>query len=172
LRFSQRQDFTCCFTPGFFLDPEDGGDMFLRNVGLLSTDYMALYARGENPSGVYSMSAEPARWVLAIYTQTYLLIQHLAYNWLLYRHLTLNGASVASSQLKLKEKQITKKKEQIFCVFRNDIYYATDTNITHFNYRNCLKGNAFLLRPLQIIRGKLVVVTKTKLIVYKTQKSD
>jgi hypothetical protein len=29
----------------FFLDPEDGGDMFLRNVGWLSTDYKALYLR-------------------------------------------------------------------------------------------------------------------------------
>jgi hypothetical protein len=27
------------FLLGLF-DPEDGGDMFLRNVGLLSTDYM------------------------------------------------------------------------------------------------------------------------------------
>jgi hypothetical protein len=26
-----------------FFDPEDGGDMFLRNVGGLSTDYTALY---------------------------------------------------------------------------------------------------------------------------------
>jgi hypothetical protein len=26
-----------------FLDPEDGGDMFLRNVSWLSMDYMALY---------------------------------------------------------------------------------------------------------------------------------
>jgi hypothetical protein len=29
----------------FFFGPEDGGDMFLRYVGCLSTDYMALYAR-------------------------------------------------------------------------------------------------------------------------------
>jgi hypothetical protein len=26
-------------------DPEDGDGMFFRNVGLLSTDYMALYPR-------------------------------------------------------------------------------------------------------------------------------
>jgi hypothetical protein len=30
---------------GLFFDPEDGGDMFLRNVGWLLTDYMALYPR-------------------------------------------------------------------------------------------------------------------------------
>jgi hypothetical protein len=28
-----------------FIDPEDGGDMFLRKVGLFSTDYTALYPR-------------------------------------------------------------------------------------------------------------------------------
>jgi hypothetical protein len=31
-----------CFHAGFLL-PEDGGDMFLRHVGWLSTDYTALY---------------------------------------------------------------------------------------------------------------------------------
>jgi hypothetical protein len=30
---------------GLFFDPEDGGDMFLRNIGWLSTDYTALYPR-------------------------------------------------------------------------------------------------------------------------------
>jgi hypothetical protein len=38
-----------CFPPAFtialFFDLEDGGDMFLRNVGSLSTDYTALYPR-------------------------------------------------------------------------------------------------------------------------------
>jgi hypothetical protein len=38
-----------CFHAGFLLDlcfdPEDGGDMFLRNVGWFSTDYTALHAR-------------------------------------------------------------------------------------------------------------------------------
>jgi hypothetical protein len=28
-----------------FFDPEDGGDMFLRNVGCISTDYTALHPR-------------------------------------------------------------------------------------------------------------------------------
>jgi hypothetical protein len=28
-----------------FFDPEDGGDMFLQNVGCLSTDYATLYPR-------------------------------------------------------------------------------------------------------------------------------
>jgi hypothetical protein len=31
---------------GVFFDPEDGGEMFLWNVGWLSTDYSALYPRG------------------------------------------------------------------------------------------------------------------------------
>jgi hypothetical protein len=31
-----------------FFDPDDGGDKFLRNVGSLSTDYMALYPRKYN----------------------------------------------------------------------------------------------------------------------------
>jgi hypothetical protein len=30
---------------GLFFDPDDGGDMLLRNVGWLSTDYTALYPR-------------------------------------------------------------------------------------------------------------------------------
>jgi hypothetical protein len=38
-----------CFHASFlrylFFDPEDGGDMFLRNVGWHSTDYTALYPR-------------------------------------------------------------------------------------------------------------------------------
>jgi hypothetical protein len=41
-----------CLPPAFTLiscsaifDPEDGGDMFLRNVGSYSTDYKALYPR-------------------------------------------------------------------------------------------------------------------------------
>jgi hypothetical protein len=29
----------------FFFDPEDGGDVFLRNVSWHSTDYTALYPR-------------------------------------------------------------------------------------------------------------------------------
>jgi hypothetical protein len=37
-----------CFHAGFwlglFIDYEDGGDMFLRNIGLFSVDYMALYS--------------------------------------------------------------------------------------------------------------------------------
>jgi hypothetical protein len=43
-----------CVHAGFLLDlflgPEDGGDMFLRNVGRLSMDYQALYPRRQNLS--------------------------------------------------------------------------------------------------------------------------
>jgi hypothetical protein len=33
------------FLLGLFFGPEDGGDIFLLNVGLLSTDHMTLYPR-------------------------------------------------------------------------------------------------------------------------------
>jgi hypothetical protein len=33
------------FLRGLFFDPEDGGDMYLRNVGGISTGYAALYPR-------------------------------------------------------------------------------------------------------------------------------
>jgi hypothetical protein len=33
------------FLLGLFFDPEDGGDMFLQNVGLLSMEYTVLYSR-------------------------------------------------------------------------------------------------------------------------------
>jgi hypothetical protein len=45
----QRSLLATCFHTGFLLDllfdREDGGDMFLRNVGLIPTDYTALYPR-------------------------------------------------------------------------------------------------------------------------------
>jgi hypothetical protein len=33
------------FLPGILFNPEDRGDMFLWNVGKLSTDYKSLYSR-------------------------------------------------------------------------------------------------------------------------------
>jgi hypothetical protein len=33
---------------GLFFDPEDGGNMFLQNIGQLSTDYKALYPRWQS----------------------------------------------------------------------------------------------------------------------------
>jgi hypothetical protein len=38
------------FILGLSFDPEDGGDMFLRNIGWLSTDCTALYPRKQNYS--------------------------------------------------------------------------------------------------------------------------
>jgi hypothetical protein len=35
------------FLLGLFFDPEDGGDIFLRNVGWVSAVYTALYQRRE-----------------------------------------------------------------------------------------------------------------------------
>jgi hypothetical protein len=38
------------FLPGLFFDPEYGGDMLLRNVGSISTEYTTLYPRRQNSS--------------------------------------------------------------------------------------------------------------------------
>jgi hypothetical protein len=43
------------FLVGLLLDADDGSDMFLRNVGLLSLDY-TLYPRRENSFKVASIS--------------------------------------------------------------------------------------------------------------------
>jgi hypothetical protein len=43
------------FLLGLFFDPEDGGEMFLRNVSLLSKDYTALYPIWQNSSRQYSV---------------------------------------------------------------------------------------------------------------------
>jgi hypothetical protein len=39
---------------GLFFDTEDGGHIFLRNVGRFSTDYTGLYPRMYNSSLMYS----------------------------------------------------------------------------------------------------------------------
>jgi hypothetical protein len=42
-----------CFQAGIFLGvfgPEDGGDMYLRNIDQISADYKALYPRRYNSS--------------------------------------------------------------------------------------------------------------------------
>jgi hypothetical protein len=52
---AERADSTrCLLQPGFLDDllfyPEDGADMFLRNVGSLKPDHAALYLKGWNSS--------------------------------------------------------------------------------------------------------------------------
>jgi hypothetical protein len=44
---------------GLFFDPEDGGDMFLRNVGWLLSECTELYPRRKNSSlfGIISLAA-------------------------------------------------------------------------------------------------------------------
>jgi hypothetical protein len=49
-------DMTPCACQTYFFDPEDGGDMFLRNVGCNSMDYTASY-----PSRWYSSTKYIAR---------------------------------------------------------------------------------------------------------------
>jgi hypothetical protein len=44
LKASDKQS-SAGFLLGLFFDPKDGGEMFLQNVGWLSTDYTALYPR-------------------------------------------------------------------------------------------------------------------------------
>jgi hypothetical protein len=55
ISFRQADCSTCClldaaFFFGLFLNPEDEGDVFLRNVFWLSKDYTVLYPRWQNSS--------------------------------------------------------------------------------------------------------------------------
>jgi hypothetical protein len=49
---ARNQRETACLPPDFllalFFAPEDVGDMFLRNVGLVSTEYTTLYSRRQD----------------------------------------------------------------------------------------------------------------------------
>jgi hypothetical protein len=36
---------SACLLAEIFFDPEDGGDIFLRNIGCISTDYTASHPR-------------------------------------------------------------------------------------------------------------------------------
>jgi hypothetical protein len=46
----KRNCFHSSFLRGVFFDPEYGGDIFLRNMGLLLTEFTALYPRRQNSS--------------------------------------------------------------------------------------------------------------------------
>jgi hypothetical protein len=50
LQISTRYLFHAGFPLVLFLDPEEGGEMFLRNVGWLSMHYTTLYHRRRDPS--------------------------------------------------------------------------------------------------------------------------
>jgi hypothetical protein len=41
---------SACYLLGLFFDPEDGDNIFLQNVGRLSTNYTVLYPRRQNSS--------------------------------------------------------------------------------------------------------------------------
>jgi hypothetical protein len=61
------QGFACCllhasFLLGLLFNHEDGGDMFLRNIGWLSTDYAALYPRGRHPALLNLFGYSLCRW--------------------------------------------------------------------------------------------------------------
>jgi hypothetical protein len=47
------------FLLGLSFDPEDGGDMFLCNIGLFSTDYTALYPRNRLFITIVSIFSNP-----------------------------------------------------------------------------------------------------------------
>jgi hypothetical protein len=47
--------FHAAFLHGSFFDPEDGGEMFIWNVGLLPTDYTALYPSSSVVLGAYRL---------------------------------------------------------------------------------------------------------------------
>jgi hypothetical protein len=52
------------FSLGLFFDPEDEGDIFLRNVGWLSTNYTELYPRRQNSSfcGLFSKDLSTSKY--------------------------------------------------------------------------------------------------------------
>jgi hypothetical protein len=57
-----------------FFDTENGGDMFLRNVCWLSTDYTALYPRRQNSSLLWEPQTPHFNIILSICVQVSLLL--------------------------------------------------------------------------------------------------
>jgi hypothetical protein len=54
-----------CWT--YFFDPEDGGDMFLRNVGWNSTDYTASYSRRWYSSAIRGLPRQQRNHISLLY---------------------------------------------------------------------------------------------------------
>jgi hypothetical protein len=50
MNMKQAANKACWFLLGLLFSPEDGGDIFLKNISQLSTDYTALYPRRQNSS--------------------------------------------------------------------------------------------------------------------------
>jgi hypothetical protein len=53
--------FQASFLLGFIFDPKNGGDIFLRNISWLLTDYMALYPRRQNYSAHHTFYIKTLR---------------------------------------------------------------------------------------------------------------
>jgi hypothetical protein len=76
--------YAICFLVGFlldlFFDGDDGGDLFLRTVGWLSTEYTALYTRRQNSSQTNSSFRS---WQLIVRSKYLLPLWDLRFNYTL-----------------------------------------------------------------------------------------
>jgi hypothetical protein len=54
---------SCCLLLGLLFNPEDGSDTFLKNVGWLSTDYVALYHKRKKKTEFFTGSHGCKKWM-------------------------------------------------------------------------------------------------------------